>query len=141
MSTPVLDRNAPFGEVTGLPGVRYYQAGNHFNGRGEYVSPEELADAMRPSRQELELEKEAKKDALKEAFKAERLAGTSVTVVEKRPAPPSAAADPLVIDENGRVDNVEFEDLHWTKLRKLVEEAGGEYLGKEQAVAYLRARG
>jgi hypothetical protein len=46
---------------------------------------------------------------------------TSEPVVE----PPEAAED-------------ELEEMHWTQLRKRVEEAGGEYQNKSQAIAFLR---
>lgn len=136
--TPQFNKDAPYGDVSGLPGVRYYQAGHHFNAQGEYLTPEFVEASQRPSRQVIETEKEARKEALKEAFKAERAAGTSVTVVEAKPARPSPAADPLVVAE-GETDVVQYEELHWTKLRKLVEDAGGTYTGKDDAVAYLKA--
>lgn len=140
MSTPAFDRDAPYGDVTGLPGVRYYQAGNHFDAQGGYVSPETMEEWSKPSRQQIELEKEAKKEALKEAFKAERAAGTSINIVEPKPAPPAPAADPAVKGEAVTYDE-DLETLHWTKLRKLVEEAGGEYKGKDDAVRFLQSRG
>lgn len=42
-----------------------------------------------------------------------------------------------VIDENNQADNVPLEDLHWKKLKKLVERAGGEYTGKDEAIQFL----
>lgn len=32
----------------------------------------------------------------------------------------------------------DLEELHWTQLRKKVEEAGGAYQSKSQAIAFLR---
>jgi len=32
----------------------------------------------------------------------------------------------------------ELEEMHWTQLRKRVEEAGGAYQSKSQAIAFLR---
>ena len=137
--TPVFDETQPYGTVSGLPGVAYAQGSHHFNGRKEYVSPEEFKAAEKPSRAEIEEAKEARKEALKEQFKAERAAGTSVTVVDTPPAAPKPASDPLVIDDKDQVDNVQLEDLHWTKVRKLVEEAGGQYTGKDEAIKFLKA--
>ena len=141
MTKPVFDKDKPYGEVFGLPGIRYQQNGNSFNARHEYVSPEEVSESEKPSREQIEADREARKEALKEAFKAELAAGTTVTVVEQKPAPPAPAKDPIVLDEQGLADNVPLEELHWTKLRKLVEDNGGQYRGKDEAIAYLRSLG
>lgn len=42
------------------------------------------------------------------------------------------------LDENNQADNVPLEDLHWNTLRKMVEDKGGKWTNKEDAIAFLR---
>ena len=145
MSEPVFDPNKPYGTVTGLPGVAFQQNGHSFNGRHEYVDPEAEAAMSRPSRQEILTEKEARKEALKEAFKEQLAKGGSVTVINPpvpRVTPEAVAADPITIGAVKEAEKpVDFGSVHWTKLRKMVEDAGGTYVGKTEAVEFLEARG
>jgi hypothetical protein len=142
---PAFDENAPHGTVAGLPGVRYSQHGNYFNGRFEYVSPEDLKTLERPSQKEKLAIKAAKEQALKEAFKAELAAGTTVNIVEAKPveaapANPTFTATPVGSDEDLDVLLDSIDSMHWTQLRKEVEANGGTYEGKDSAVAFLKAK-
>lgn len=42
------------------------------------------------------------------------------------------------LDENNQADNVPLESVHWNTLRKMVEEKGGKWTNKEEAIAFLR---
>lgn len=43
---------------------------------------------------------------------------------------------PTTLDENAPID---LDTAHWQVLKKMVIDAGGEYVNKKQAVAYLRS--
>jgi hypothetical protein len=56
-----------------------------------------------------------------------------------KPSPPINKAVPQEREEREtHVDTKPLEELHWTQIRKLVTEAGGVYLGKEQGIDFLR---
>ena len=135
MSDPVFNPELPYGTVTGLPGVRYQQNGHSFTASGEYVTPEQEKAMSKPSRQEIEIEKAARKAALKEAFKEELAKGQPVQVIT---AKKSVDFDPKVIDiAKSESPEADLSDTHWTKLRKMVEEKGGKYTGKDEAIRFL----
>ena len=142
MSDPVFKPDAPFGTVIGLPGVKYQQGGHSFGPQGQYISPEKEKELQPLSRKEKEEAKAAKVQALKEAFKEEIRNGQPVTTVTDKPvAPKPSPAEPAAPGEKVEAKSVNYAEIHWTKLRKMVEDAGGTYKGKDEAVKYLRSRG
>jgi hypothetical protein len=132
--TPKFNEGRSYGTVIGHPGIRYQQDGHLFNGRKEYVSPIEALASERVSAIEKQEIKEAKREALKEAFKEQLALGGAVTVVTN-----DVASKTPTIDEYGQGDNIDLNDLHWTKLRSMIEAIGGTYVSKTQAVDYLRS--
>lgn len=59
---------------------------------------------------------------------------------EEAPVPPSKTRIKLA-PEDPTIDDQTLMTLHWTKLKKLVEEHGGIYTSRNDAVAYLDAKG
>jgi len=82
----MFDKNKPYGEVFGMPGVRYVQDGANYSADGVLVT-------------------ENSDDAGGEAG-----------------------------GESGELD---YESMSWHQLKKIVVAAGGEYEGKEEAIAFL----
>lgn len=143
---PVFDWKRPHGIVNGLPGVRYSQDGHHFNGRQEYVPPENLKPMERKTAAEKQLEREAEKEALKCAFRAEVEAGTARQTieapVERDLIPENSILNAVPSQVDGDLQEMldEIDAMHWTKLRKEVEANGGDYTGKPEAVRFLKAK-
>lgn len=145
---PEFNKEAPYGDIIGHPHLRYVQAGEYFTSHGEHVPAddprlsEERDTGAERTRRHL-----AEKEALKEAFKEQLARGGAVTVVEDKPAPQPRLLDPETmqltptIDEFGQVDNVDLEDMHWTKIRELAKEHGIEYTGKNKTIASIRQAG
>lgn len=145
---PELNKEAPYGDIIGHPYLRYVQAGEYFTAHGEHVPADDpRRNAERNTGAERQRAEQAKREALKEAFKEQLSKGNATTVVETKPEPAPRLLDPETmeltpaIDEFGQVDNVELEDLHWTKLRELASEHGIEYQGKAKTIALIRQAG
>jgi hypothetical protein len=92
----MFDKNKPYGEVFGMPGVRYVQDGANYSADGALVT-------------------ENSDDVDAEEVNLDEAGGESV-------------------DESGELD---YESMSWHQLKKIVVAAGGEYEGKEEAIAFL----
>lgn len=84
-----------------------------------------------------------RRNAEAKARKAAEIAAQSQDApetTEAAPAPPVVAPVPPVVppivSQGG-----DLETMHHMKLKQLVKEAGGEYVDRDQAVAFLRSRG
>ena len=86
----MFDKNKPYGEVFGMPGVRYVQDGANYSADGALVT--ENSDDV------------------------------------------DAEAGGEAGGESGELD---YESMSWHQLKKIVVAAGGEYEGKEEAIAFL----
>lgn len=141
---PEFNKEAPYGDIIGHPHLRYVQAGEYFTSTGEHVpegdprfSEERDTGAVRARRYD------AEREALKEAFKEQLARGGATTVVEAKPEPRPRLLDPETMQlappsEDGEIEVVPLEDMHWTKLRDLAKEQGIEYVGKEKTISLLR---
>lgn len=149
---PVFDPELPSGQVVGLPGIRYLQGGEYFSAAGKHVPRDDAQDGYLETGKDRQKRLKEEKAERKGQLKAHILSGGE-TVVTPEPVAepvsevvePEVVADPepvdvpkTVVDENQQADNVDLEDVHWTKLRKMVEERGGQYEGKPEAIAFLR---
>ena len=141
MSDPKFNQNEPYGEIFGAPGVRYQQGGHMFSPKGEYV-PEIVEQETRKEK----LSRIARDKAERRAkFQEEVRNGTAVTVIEGSPktSPSNPLIDfladntPVPLEEKDEVVKRDLSDIHWATLKKMVEEKGGTYQGKEQAVRFL----
>lgn len=105
------DRHAPFDSVGGLPGAAYLQKGRYFNQGGF----------------EVELYKEG--------------AGTEN---ERTMARVKADAQPsLTADEEDEIQasvdaDIPVEQLHWRKLKVLVETYGGKWTNRDDGISFLK---
>jgi hypothetical protein len=115
-----LDRNAPYEQVFGVPGVAYAQGGQSFAGDGSPVV----------WRREATGEKQANGDP------AERL------IVERVPDDDAA---PLAFVRAGAAETEEagdtLETMHWRHLAALLDQYGEEFTTKAAAIAFLRNKG
>ena len=140
MSTPVFDKNKPYGDVFGHQHIRYSQNGHSFRADGSYI-PDDSAEitAEKMTGPEKAKAREAQRKALMAAFKEEIRNGTPVTVAE---APVKAekilAENFKFVDAPEPAEDVDYESLHWTKLKELAEERGLEYKGKKETIKLLR---
>lgn len=143
------NKESPYGDIIGHPRLRYVQNGEYFTPQGEHV---QQGDARiteeRDTGVERQLRKDAQREALKEAFKAQLALGNATTVIETKPESQPKLLDPETFQllpadpaEFGLLDNEALEDLHWTKLRELAKEKGIEYEGKEKTIALIRQAG
>ena len=135
----VLNRELPYGEVFGAGKVRFIQGGLKFDFSGDLVEDGYELDRPLVSNSE---RRKAKADA-KASEKAARREAFLKPVDIKAPVeekPIVAEMDPD--DDWAALPEKETEDLeslHWTKLRKRVEDAGGTYTGKDDAINWLQA--
>lgn len=139
---PVLDRDAPYGEVYGGGKVRFVQNGVKFDFAGKVVEDDYVLDNPLVSSSD---RRKAKEQAKADAKAARRAAFLKPSFVVQES--PVEDKEPLVAEEvpeddddwAGEPADDGFDTLHWTKLRKLVEDAGGTYTGKDEAITWLRA--
>jgi hypothetical protein len=152
--TKTFNPDEAYGTVSGIPGVKYIQAGEYFSPRYEWV-PEEKALSTEPlirrgsdKREEERLLVEKLKEERRAAWNANPPRAQQVSEDAKPDrgaldmpaflASPAAAFAQVKVTEEPKLEVESLESLHWSKLRKMVQAAGGEYEGKEQAIAWLR---
>jgi hypothetical protein len=142
------DKNKPYGETFGHPYIRYIQDGKNFTAAGKLVPDDDpRITAERDTGVARQERKQAEREALKEAFKAELATGSATTVIEDAPKPtarlldPEALEFPSTTDEFGTVETVPLEELHWTKLREMATGLGIDYQGKQKTIALIRQSG
>lgn len=143
MTDPVFDKDRPYGDVIGHPHIRYVQNGHNFTAQGDYVPPGD--DRVSEERDTGEIRQRriaAEKEALKEAFKEELRAGTTLqpaTPVEKAaPVDLETFVPPETPEPDDELKFQELEDLHWTKLKAMAEDNGLTYKGKAETIKELR---
>jgi hypothetical protein len=116
-----LDRNAPYEQVFGIPGVVYAQGGQSFAGDGSPVV----------WRREATGEKTASGEP------AERIVIEAVAGGED--------AGPLAFVRASKEEPEEagdtFETMHWRHLAALLDQYGEEFTTKAAAIAFLRNKG
>lgn len=102
----MLDRNLPYSEVHGMPGIRYVQDGKTYNAGGHEVSPD-----------------------------------SGVIINHERPQP-SPRDDTVIrlayVAESENDIGKTIETMHWKQLKNIVENYGGEWKNREQAIQFLR---
>lgn len=102
----------PYAEVLGQPGLAFQQDGNTFNACGQLVTPE-MAAALKP--------------------------------VDSEPTKPSPRDDSMLKIYETKSDDSEqprdtsnIDNMHWKTLQKMVQDYGGEYKSREQAIQFLK---
>lgn len=132
-----LNRDKPYGEVFGGGRVRFVQEGRNYDFLGELVPSDYKLDKPLVSNADKRRAKEQAKADAKAARREAFLKPVTVAEPEAVAEPPEIEEDDDWLAEEPKADD--YESLHWTKLRKLVEDAGGTYAGKDEAVTWLRA--
>lgn len=60
---------------------------------------------------------------------------------ETKPVEPAKEPEPTAQAAAPAEDGEDLESLHWSQLRKMVEDAGGTWSNKTDAIAFLKAKG
>lgn len=113
MTSHKLDRARPIGEVVGQPGVKWEQDGHLYKSNGDPVNAAKLIP------------------------------------VNDEPTPPSPRDDTpikpaVVIEAPPGAEDAKpqsIEEMHWTKLKVLVEANGGVWSNRADAVEFLKGKG
>lgn len=140
---PPFDPTQSYGLLTGRTRARYVQFGRYYTVAGEEVTP--TGDSLPSESAEAPTE-----EAAPPATNATPGPRDAAPVPPPRaavpdPLPPADPIDPPLppgeapaVDEHGRVDNIDLEQVDWRQLRRWVRAAGQPYTSKADAIAYLR---
>lgn len=118
----MLNLSLPYGTVHGHEHAVYFQNGKHYN-----ASKDEI---------ELETGKIIKK------YVPPKVSVIDAAVAEAAPKPIAVGMDNIeapAIPTAPSEGVIDLDNAHWQTLKKIVIDAGGEYVDKEQAIAYLRS--
>ena len=113
------DEKRPFGSIRGSTRARYIQDGEYFDSKRQWM-PDPYNNEEEPV----------------------------VTTKQSEPKAPEKTPEPVDELGNTRTHKIEtigapteepdLSTLHWKQLAKLVQEKGGQYENKEQAITFLK---
>lgn len=120
----MLDKSKDFGHIFGDSPAKYYQGGKYFDARGYEINYDTGAV----------VETETAQDVVPDPGPdvTPDTEGLPDAVVE-----PQTEAPSLTFTGDEPEEKLDLGSLPWQKIKKMVEDAGGQYHNKQQAIAYL----
>jgi hypothetical protein len=138
----MFDKRKDYGTISGEGDAQFFQNGHYYDvhhrevtEQGVLIDTPEEAPAV-----PLDETPVAPLDEAPGAPEAPEAPGAPEAPLVEAPAAPEAPVAPTAgLDENGRVDDVDLQELGWREIQKRVLGAGGNWINKKEGIAYLRS--